>query len=61
MFDLGPHAGFIWLSYAAALLCITGLLLWVSTDERTQRRRLADLERRGLRRRSSQQESQDRQ
>ena len=59
MFDLGPHAGFIWLSYAAAALCILGLVLWVWTDERTQRRRLADLERRGMRRRSSQQ-NQDR-
>ncbi len=55
MFDLGPHADFIWLSYSAAALCVTGLVLWVWTDERTQRRRLADLERRGLRRRSSQQ------
>jgi heme exporter protein D len=54
MFDLGPHAGFIWLSYLAATLCITGLTLWVWTDERTQRRRLADLERRGMRRRSAQ-------
>lgn len=54
MFDLGPHAGFIWLSYLAAALCITGLALWFWTDERTQRRRLADLERRGMRRRSAQ-------
>ncbi|HXW22984.1 MAG TPA: heme exporter protein CcmD, partial [Rhodomicrobium sp.] len=54
MFDLGPHAGFIWLSYLAAALCVTGLVLWVWTDERTQRRRLADLERRGIRRRSAQ-------
>ena len=60
MFDLGPHAGFIWLSYLAAALCITGLAVWVWTDERTERRRLADLERRGMRRRSSQQ-NQDRQ
>jgi heme exporter protein D len=59
MFDLGPHAGFIWLSYLAAALCVTGLVLWVWTDERAQRRRLADLERRGMRRRSSQQ-NQDR-
>ncbi len=59
MFDLGPHAAFIWLSYLAATLCVMGLVLWVWTDERTQRRRLADLERRGMRRRSSQQ-NQDR-
>jgi heme exporter protein D len=55
MFDLGPHAGFIWLSYFAAALCVAGLVLWGWTDERIQRRRLADLERRGMRRRSSQQ------
>ena len=59
MFDLGPHAGFIWLSYLAAARRVTGLAVWVWTDERTQRRRLADLERRGTRRRSSQQ-NQDR-
>ncbi len=53
MFDLGPHAAFIWLSYGAALLCVTALVVWVWTDERSQKRRLADLERRGLRRRSS--------
>jgi heme exporter protein D len=56
MFDLGPHAGFIWISYAAVLAGVVGLTLWVWTDESAQRRRLADLERRGMRRRSSQQE-----
>ncbi len=55
MFDLGPHAGFIWISYLAAALSITGLALWVWTDERSQRRRLADQERRGMRRRSASQ------
>ncbi len=58
MFDLGPHAGFIWLSYAAALLAVSGLIIWVTTDERSQKRRLADLERRGMRRRSAEQEGQ---
>jgi heme exporter protein D len=53
MIDLGPHAGFIWLSYAATILAIAGLLIWVFTDERGQRQRLADLERRGIRRRSA--------
>lgn len=56
MFDLGPHAGFIWLSYGAAALCITGLIVWAWAGEGEQRRRLAGLERRGLRRRSSQKE-----
>ncbi len=51
--DLGPHAAFIWLAYGAAVLCIAGLTLWVWSEERNQARRLHDLERRGLRRRSS--------
>jgi heme exporter protein D len=53
MFDLGPHAAFIWISYAAAALCVVGLVCWAFLDERTQRKRLAELERRGLRRRSA--------
>jgi heme exporter protein D len=55
--DFGPHSAFIWLSYAAAALCVAGLILWVWSDEKHQARRLADLERRGLRRRSSQSEA----
>lgn len=53
MLDLGPHAHFIWLSYAAVALGILGLLLWAAGDERAQKRRLAELERRGIRRRSA--------
>ncbi|MGO9473749.1 MAG: heme exporter protein CcmD [Rhodomicrobium sp.] len=56
MFDLGPHAGFIWISYGAAAASIGGLLFWAWAGEREQQRRLADLERRGLRRRSSREE-----
>jgi len=56
MFDLGPHAGFIWVSYGAAAFLIAGLVYWAWAGEREQKRRLADLERRGIRRRSSQQE-----
>jgi heme exporter protein D len=56
MFDLGPHAGFIIISYAAVFVGVAGLILWVWGDERAQTRRLSDLERRGMRRRSSQQE-----
>ena len=56
MFDLGPHAGFIWVSYGAAALLIAGLIFWAWAGEREQQQRLADLERRGLRRRSSQRE-----
>jgi heme exporter protein D len=56
MFDLGPHAGFIWVSYGAAVILVAGLIFWTWAGEREQQQRLADLERRGLRRRSSQQE-----
>ncbi|MGO9544600.1 MAG: heme exporter protein CcmD [Rhodomicrobium sp.] len=56
MFDPGGHAAFIWLSYAAAAVCAGGLVIWAWAGEREQRKRLADLERRGLRRRSSPQE-----
>ncbi|MFY9642814.1 MAG: heme exporter protein CcmD [Rhodomicrobium sp.] len=56
MFDLGPHAGFIWVSYGAAALLIAGLILWAWAGEREQTRRLADLERRGIKRRSSREE-----
>jgi len=52
MIDLGPHAVFIWLSYAAAALVVAGLLIWGFGGEARQRARLADLERRGYTRRS---------
>jgi heme exporter protein D len=52
-FDLGPHAAFIVLSYAASGLACAGLLIWAFASERVERRKLADLERRGLRRRSA--------
>jgi heme exporter protein D len=51
--DLGPHAAFILAAYAAAVLVIAGLTLWVAADYRTQRRALAELEERGLTRRSA--------
>jgi heme exporter protein D len=51
--DLGNHAGFIVASYAVAVIVIGGLITWVMADYRTQRRKLADLDRRGLRRRSA--------
>ncbi|MGL5361936.1 MAG: heme exporter protein CcmD [Bosea sp. (in: a-proteobacteria)] len=50
--SLGPHAAFILLSYAAALLIIGGLALSVMADHRQQKRKLAELEARGLTRRS---------
>ena len=50
--NLGPHAAFIVASYVMAALVVLGLIAWVLADFRAQRRVLADLEARGMRRRS---------
>ncbi len=50
--DLGPHAGFIWASYGAVIAVIAGLVGWLVFDGHRQRKALADLEARGVRRRS---------
>lgn len=50
--DLGPHALFIILSYGIAVAVIAGLIGWVVMDYRAQLRALADLEARGVTRRS---------
>jgi heme exporter protein D len=47
------HMGFIVASYAAAVAVVGVLIAWVTLDYRTQRRRLADLEMRGITRRSA--------
>ncbi len=50
--DLGPHSAFIVTAYAAAVIIIGGLIAWVLLDHRRQLRKLADLEARGVTRRS---------
>jgi heme exporter protein D len=50
--DLGPHAAFIVTAYAAAVVIIGGLIAWVLLDHRAQLRKLAELEARGITRRS---------
>jgi heme exporter protein D len=50
--DLGPHALFIIASYTIAVAVIAGLIVWVLVDYRAQLRALADLEARGVTRRS---------
>ena len=50
---LGPYAGFIIASYGLAALVIAGLTGWLIWDGQRQRRALADLEARGIRRRSA--------
>lgn len=51
--DLGPHAAFIWISYAAVAAVIGGLIAWLIADGRRQLAALKALEDRGVRRRSS--------
>ncbi len=46
------HAGFIVASYAAATIVVVALIAWVMLDFRAQRRNLAELEARGITRRS---------
>ncbi|MEZ5873491.1 MAG: heme exporter protein CcmD [Hyphomicrobiales bacterium] len=51
--DLGPHATFIIAAYAVTFVSIGALTLAIFEDDRKQRRVLAELERRGIRRRSA--------
>ncbi|HYD15156.1 MAG TPA: heme exporter protein CcmD [Hyphomicrobium sp.] len=51
--DLGPHAAFIWASYGAVIVIVGALVAWTLFDGRRQASALADADRRGLRRRSS--------
>ncbi len=46
------HIDFIAAAYAAAVIVVTALIAWVALDYRAQRRTLADLEMRGITRRS---------
>lgn len=50
--SLGQHAAFIWASYAAVVVAIGGLIAWLVWDGRRHERTLAELEARGVRRRS---------
>lgn len=49
---LGPYAPFIVTSYLAVALVVALLIAWVVLDYRSQKRRLRDLERSGVVRRS---------
>ena len=50
--NLGPHALFIVAAYVAAAVVIGALTAWVLFDHRAQKRRLDELEARGVTRRS---------
>jgi heme exporter protein D len=51
--SLGPHAAFIVTAYGAALMVVVLLIAWVWLDHRAQRRKLDELEARGITRRSA--------
>ncbi|MDQ0396198.1 heme exporter protein CcmD [Labrys monachus] len=50
--DLGPHWAFITWAYGLAIAVIAALAAWILVDYRSQLKTLAELEARGLRRRS---------
>lgn len=49
---LGNHPGFILASYGLTVAVVAILFAWIVVDGRAQRRQLAELEARGVRRRS---------
>ena len=51
--DLGPHAGFIICAYIIATVVVAALVVWVTADHAALKRALAELERRGITRRSA--------
>jgi heme exporter protein D len=51
--DLGPHAVFIWAAYGVTLVAVAALVTAIVSDDRRQRRLIAELERQGLTRRSA--------
>lgn len=52
--DIGSHATFIIAAYAAAVIVIGALIVWIMIDYATLKKALADLEERGITRRSEQ-------
>jgi heme exporter protein D len=51
--DLGPHAVFIWSAYALTFFAVGVLTVSILIDDRQQRETLAELERKGIKRRSA--------
>lgn len=48
-----PHLDFIAAAYAAAVIVVGALIVWVTLDHRAQTRKIADLEKQGVSRRSA--------
>jgi heme exporter protein D len=55
--DLGPYAGFIVGAYIMTTAVVAALVVWVTVDHTAQKRALAELERRGITRRSAESRS----
>jgi heme exporter protein D len=53
MLDLGPHAAFIFAAYGVTFVAVAALASFIVEDDRKQRRLIAELERKGIRRRSA--------
>ncbi len=51
--DLGPHAVFIIAAYCVTFVAVAVLAFFIVEDDRKQRRLLAELDRKGIRRRSA--------
>ena len=51
--DMGPHAVFIWLSYAMTAAVLSGLITWLIADGRRQTRLLAQYDARSGKARSA--------
>lgn len=49
-----PHLGFILAAYAVTGAVVLGLIVWIALDHRRQTALIADLEKRGITRRSRQ-------
>lgn len=53
MLDLGNHGGFILAAYLVAVVVLAALVGWIVLEGRGLKRQMADLEARGVRRRSA--------
>lgn len=53
MGNFGPHADYIFFAYLGVTLVTLALVAYVARDSRRQKRRLAELEAEGVRRRSA--------
>lgn len=50
------HLAYVTAAYAVTVLALAGLAGWILVDQRSQKKALDDLERRGIRRRSESRE-----